>query len=103
MNIYEISLQISRGMSKERMMERRKAWWADKKEWFRLNYQSKGKSIPNNDKLNAMVARMWNIMGEGKKEGVLDGSYDYTGKGLNKSPQEDDMGEYGTMALEEEM
>lgn len=77
----------------EEKADRRRIWWADKKEWFRQKYKSEG-DITDNDKLNAMVARMWNIMGEEKKQGVLNGTYAYTGKGLSLNPEGEDMGKY---------
>jgi hypothetical protein len=56
--------------------ERKKRWFYDKEEWFRQGGKTAEPRIP------AAVSAMWNRMSEWKKDGVLDGSYDYTGKGL---------------------
>jgi hypothetical protein len=62
--------------------ERRLRWWYDKMEWFRQQDRSKGRPVKDNSQYARAVSRMWRIQSEEKRKGVLDGTYDYTGKGL---------------------
>lgn len=51
-------------------------------EWFRQEDRRKGHPVKDDSQYARAVSRMWNIQREEKREGVLNGTHDYTGKGL---------------------
>ena len=51
-------------------------------EWFRREDQRKGKPVKDDSEYARAVNKMWHIQREEKREGVLNGTHEYTGKGL---------------------